>query len=147
MLTTAAARSYGRLDDTTASHLAGQWNAAYPTMRTILTASISSLRSQIEREGWTQDSLPKDDWGSSRDLGARLGRLELLRRGLGRLDRGTYQGCTRSPGGFSVTHAYWSVRDVLAVTSINDRGLAEIYALAAHLAFIQDGIARARAAA
>lgn len=143
MLTTATVRSNGHLDDTTASHLTEQWNTAYPTMRAFLTASINGLRAKIQREGWTQDNLPKADWGSSRDLGARLARLEGLRHCLGRLDRGTYQVCTRSPGGFSVTQAYWAVRDVLAATTINDRGLSEIYELAAHLAYIEDSLTRA----
>ncbi|WP_371646460.1 hypothetical protein [Streptomyces mirabilis] len=146
MLTTATARSYGRLDDTTASTLANQWNAAYPTMRTILNAAITGLRARMEREAWTQDTLRPEDQGSDRDLGAKLARMEGLRRGLGRLDRGTHRGCTRSPGGFSPTHAYWSVRHLLEVTTINDRGLADVYVLAGHLAYIEDGLARQRAA-
>lgn len=145
MLTTATARSHGQLDDTTASTLAGQWNAAYPTMRTILNAAIATLRARVEREAWTQDNLRPEDHGSDRDLGAKLARLEGLRRGLGRLDRGTYRGCTRSPGGFDSVSAYWSVRDFLAVTTIGDSGLADVYVLAAHLAYISDALARKRA--
>lgn len=146
MITTATVRDSGRLDDTTAGTLATQWNAAYPTMRTILNAAITSLRARMEREAWTQDSLQPEDRGSGRDLGAKLARMEGLRRGLGQLDRGTYRGCTRSPGGFSPTSAYWSVRDFLAVTTNGDRGLADVYDLAAHLAYISDGLARQRAA-
>lgn len=144
MLTAATARAHGALDDKTAQDLAGQWNAAYPTMRRILNASIDGLRARIQREMWTLDNLAKADQGSSRDLGAQVARLEGLRRVLGRLDRGTHRGCTRSPGGFSPTSAYWSVRDFLAVTTVGDRGLSDVYELAAHLAFIQDGIDRKR---
>lgn len=147
MLTTATARAHGVLDDKTAQDLAGQWNAAYPTMRRILNASIDGLRARIQREMWTLDSLPKADQGSGKDLGAKLARLEGLRRGLGRLDRGTHRGCTRSPGGFSPTSAYRSVRDFLAVTTASDRGLADVYVLAGHLAYINDSLARERAAA
>jgi hypothetical protein len=136
--TTATVRGIGRIDDTMATRVTTLWNAAYPTMRTILTASINGHRDRIRREGWTQDSLPKADWGSRRDLGAQLARLEGLRRGLGQLDRGTYRGCTRSPGGFSVIHAYRSVRNVLAATSINDHDLASVYELAAALARASD---------
>ncbi|MFD9319311.1 hypothetical protein ACFWDQ_16705 [Streptomyces sp. NPDC060053] len=147
MITAATVRGNGRLDDITAGQVADLWNAAYPTMRTILTASIDGFRARIQREGWTQDALPKTDWGSDKDLGAKLARLEGLRRVLGQLDRGTHRGCTRSPGGFSLTSAYWSVRDVLTVTTINDRGLADVYQLASLLAYVQDAIARERLAA
>jgi hypothetical protein len=136
--TIATVRNTGQLDDTTAADIANLWNAAYPTMRTILTASINGLRDRIQREGWKQDDLPKADRGSSRDLGAKVARLENLRRSLGQLDRGTYRGCTRSPGGFSAIHAYWAVRDVLAATSINDRNLAAVYELAAILSLASD---------
>ncbi|KOG73529.1 hypothetical protein ADK77_08335 [Streptomyces antibioticus] len=146
MTTVATVRDTGQLDDTTAADIATLWNAASPTMRTILTASINGLRDRIQREGWKQADMPKSDWGSSRDLGARLARLEGLRRSLGQLDRGTYRGCTRSPGGFSVLHAYWSVRDVLAATSINDRGLAGVYELAAILSRASDSWHRDMAA-
>lgn len=138
MTTTATVRGIGRIDDTTATRVTDLWNAAYPTMRTILTASINGRRDRIRREGWTQDDLPRADWGSRKDLGARLAGLEGLRRDLGQLDRGTYRGCTRSPGGFSAIHAYWSVRRVLEATSINDRGLACVYELATALARVSD---------
>ncbi|MFJ9748901.1 hypothetical protein [Streptomyces chartreusis] len=147
MITAATVRDSGRLDDTTASTLADQWNAAYPTMRRILNASINGLRARIEREEWTAARLRPEDQGSGRDLSAKLARMEGLRRGLGQLDRGTYRGCTRSPGGFSPTSAYWSVRDFLAVTTTGDHGLSDVYELAAHLAFINDSFARQRAAA
>jgi hypothetical protein len=146
VLTIATARSYGRLDDTTASDIANLWNAAYPTMRTILTASINGLRDRIQREGWKQEDLPKTDWGSSRDLGAKLARMEGLRRGLGQLDRGTYRACTRSPGGFDPVSAYWAVRDVLAATSTGDRNLAAVYELAAILSLASDARHRELAA-
>lgn len=147
MITAATVRDHGRLDDTTASTLADQWNAAYPTMRRILNASINGLRARIEREEWTAARLRPEDRGSGRDLGAQLARMEGLRRGLGQLDRGTYRGCTRSPGGFSPTSAYWSVRRFLEVTTANDRGLSDVYYLASHLAFIEDSLARQRATA
>lgn len=146
MTTIATVRDTGQLDDTTAADIANRWNAAYPTMRTILTASINGLRDRIRREGWTQDALPKGDWGSSKDLGAKVARLENLRRSLGQLDRGTYRGCTRSPGGFSPVSAYWAVRDVLAATSISDRNLAAVYELAAILSFASDARQRELAA-
>lgn len=146
-MNTATARAHGVLDDKSAQDLADQWNAAYPTMRRILNASINGLRARIEREEWTAARLRPEDHGSSRDLSAQLARMEGLRRGLGQLDRGTYRGCTRSPGGFSPTSAYWSVRHFLEVTTIGDRGLSPVYELAAHLAFIDDSFARQRAAA
>jgi hypothetical protein len=144
--TTATVRDTGWLDDTTAADITRLWNAAYPTMRTILTASINGLRDRIRREGWTEADLPRGAGGSSRDLGAKLARLEGLRRGLGQLDRGTYRGCTRSPGGFSPISAYRAVRDVLAVTSSGDRDLAAVYELAAVLSFVSDGRQRQLAA-
>lgn len=146
MTTAATVRGTGRIDDITAGDIANLWNAAYPTMRTILTASINGLRDRIRREGWKQADLPKADWGSSRDLGAKLARLEGVRRGLGQLDRGTYRGCTRSPGSFSPTYAYWAVRDVLAATSSGDRNLAAVYELAAILSLASDAWHREMAA-
>ena len=146
MTTTATVRATGQLDDTTAADIATLWNAAYPTMRTILTASINGLRDRIQREGWKQDDLPAAERGSSRDLGAKVARLENLRRSLGQLDRGTYRGCTQSPGSFSTIHAYWAVRDVLSATSISDRNLAAVYELAAILSAASDARQRELAA-
>ncbi|GGS47989.1 hypothetical protein [Streptomyces violaceus] len=146
MTTIATVRDTGQLDDTTAADIANRWNAAYPTMRTILTTSINSIRDRIQREGWNLADLPKSDQGSSKDLGAKVARLEGLRRSLGQLDRGTYRGCTRSPGGFSPVSAYWAVRDVLAATSISDRNLAAVYELAAILSFVSDARQRELAA-
>ncbi|AEM87057.1 hypothetical protein [Streptomyces violaceusniger] len=146
MTTVATVRDTGQLDDITAADIANLWNAAYPTMRTILTASINELRDRIRREGWAQDNLLNSDGGSDRDLGAKVARLENLRCSLGQLDRGTYRGCTRSPGGFSAIHAYWAVRDVLIATSINDRDLAAVYELAAILSRTSDARQRELAA-
>lgn len=146
MTTTATVRATGAIDVTTAAAVADLWNAAYPTMRTILTASINGYRDRIQREGWAQADLPRADRGTRRDLGARLARLESLRRSLGQLDRGTYQGCTRSPGSFSVIHAYGAVRGVLAATSSSVRNLAAVYELAAALSRASDDWMRERAA-
>lgn len=138
MLTAATVRDTGKLDGTTAADIAGLWNNAYPTMRAILTDTITGLRNRIRRDGWTHHVLPESDWGSDKDLGAVLARQNGLRLRLGQLDRGTYRGCTRSPGGFSPLHAYWAVREVLASTSVNDRDLSGVYELAALLSRYSD---------
>lgn len=150
MLTTATARAHGRLDETSASHLAEQWNTAYPTMRKVVTRQIAADRRYIAEQGWKID--PDSAAAEFRQAHARteivarhsLRLAEELRRTLGQLDRGTHRPCTRSPQGFSVTSAYWAVRDVLPMTTINDRDLSDLYQLASLLAYIADSLARQR---
>jgi len=98
-----------------AEDIADRWNGAYPAMRSILDAVIKAQRG-AER--------PTVD----------VARLERVRRELGQQDRGTFKGCTRSPGAFSVSSAYVQVREVLAVTSIGDPDAGAIHRLAGELA-------------
>ena len=101
--------------------IADRWNAVYPAMRNILDAVIKAQRG-AER--------PTVD----------VARLERVRRELGQQDRGTFKGCTRSPGSFSISSAYTQVREVLAVTSIGDPDAGAIHRLAGELA---DAVAEA----
>ncbi|MEU6279481.1 hypothetical protein [Streptomyces sp. NPDC047028] len=153
MITTATARSFGRIDEATAAQVADLWNAAYPTMRAILTGRIDSYRTQIRDEAWIVDpSRPNADVlqayaPSEAKVRRGLKRMEELRRDLGQLDRGTYRACTRSPGGFDLTSAYWAVRYVLNASSNSTRDLASVYHLAAVLSRISDAQAREWASA
>ncbi|MFD5572242.1 hypothetical protein [Streptomyces cadmiisoli] len=149
MITIATARSYGRLDDTTAGDLARCWNAAYPIMRKLVTRKIDGDRRYIAEHRWdTATGSPEVVFDVPAPTEAAVRRslhlAEALRRTLGQLDRGTHRPCTRSPQGFSVTSAYWAVRDVLPMTGINDRDLSDLYQLASLLAYISDGLARQR---
>jgi hypothetical protein len=152
VITTATVRGAGSLDDTSAAQIADLWNAAYPTMRTIVTGRISSDRGLIRDEAWKVDaSHPQTEVlrtfaPSEKDLRARLERMERLRLVLGQLDRATYRGCTRSPGGFSPLGAYRSVRSLLGATTVNDHDLASVYELAAALARASDDWHREMAA-
>lgn len=152
MLTIATARSYGRLDDTTAGDIASLWNAAYPTMRKVVTRRIDIDRQYIAEQRWNVDSdSPAAEFRKAHapaEVAIRyeLHQAEELRRTLGQLDRGAHRPCTRSPQGFSITAAYWAVRDVLPMTTINDRDLSGLYQLASLLAYIADSVARQRAA-
>lgn len=144
MLTAATVRGTGHTTTTTATRIADLWNAAYPVMRQIATSRIDAYRTQIDNQAWKVDpDHPHADslrafTPTEADLYRRLKNAETLRRVLGQLDRGTHRACTRSPGGFSPFAAYRAVRTFVAATSINDRGLAAVYQLAAALADIAD---------
>ncbi|WP_405960772.1 hypothetical protein OG235_27800 [Streptomyces sp. NBC_00024] len=148
MLTAATARSHGRLDDTTATHIADLWNTAYPVMRALATARIDAYRRQISEQAWHIDpNHPHADvlrayTPTEAQLQRRLKNAEALRLTLGQLDRGTHRACTRSPGGFSVLAAYSAVRALLKTTSLNDEGLSAVYRLAAALADAADDLHR-----
>lgn len=66
--------------------------------------------------------------------------LERVRREMGQQDRGTFKACTRSPGAFSVSHAFSQVRRVVSVTSISHPDAGAILRLCAELA---DAVAEA----
>ncbi|MEV5347141.1 hypothetical protein [Streptomyces achromogenes] len=144
MLTPATVRGYGRIDDATAASIADLWNAAYPTMRAVATDRVNAYRQQIKGEAWRIDpDHPRADilrpfLPTEASVRRRLKNAEALRRMLGQLDRGTYRACTRSPGGFSAFAAYNAVRALLQATTLNDRGLAAVYRLAAVLADTAD---------
>ncbi|MFD4412423.1 hypothetical protein [Streptomyces sp. NPDC058475] len=107
--------------ETQAQRIADRWNAVYPAMRNILDDVI---RAQRGAERPTVD----------------VARLERVRREMGQQDRGTFKSCTRSPGAFSVSHAFSQVRRVVAVTSIGHPDAGEILRLCAELA---DAVAEA----
>jgi hypothetical protein len=148
MTTAAAVRANGRLDETTATRIADLWNAAYPAMREIATAHVDAYRQQVREEVWNViPSGPNADavrafTPTEAAVRRRLKRVEELRLVLGQLDRGTHRACTRSPGGFSAFAAYRAVRAFLDATTINDRGLAAVYQLAAALAEAADELHR-----
>lgn len=135
----ATARSHGRTDNTTAALITDLWNAAYPTMRTIATNRINAYRRQIHDQVWNIDpNEPNADilrayTPTETAIRRSLKDIEDLRRILGQLDRGTHRACTRSPGGFSTLSAYAAIRCLLAATTLNDHGIADIYRLAAVL--------------
>ncbi|MFF8293618.1 hypothetical protein ACF068_31040 [Streptomyces sp. NPDC016309] len=81
------------IEQNQAQRIADRWNAAYPAMRSILDDVIKAQRA-AER--------PTVD----------VARLERVRREMGQQDRGTFKACTRSPGAFSVSHAFSQVRRV-----------------------------------
>lgn len=104
-----------------AQRIADRWNAVYPAMRAILDDVITAQRG-AER--------PTID----------VARLERVRREMGQQDRGTFKSCTRSPGAFSVSHAFSQVRRVVNVTSIGHPDAGAILRLCAELA---DAVAEA----
>ncbi|MFI1701996.1 hypothetical protein ACH419_39450 [Streptomyces bobili] len=148
MPTAATIRSLGRIDDATATRIADHWNAAYPVMREIATARITAYRAQISNKAWQVDPVhPHADvlrahTLTEAQLVRRLKGVEVLRRDLGQLDRGTHRACTQSPGGFNVLAAFTSVRNLLTVAGLGDRGLAPVYRLAAALAEAADELHR-----
>ncbi|MEU3433074.1 hypothetical protein [Streptomyces sp. NPDC006863] len=104
-----------------AQHIADRWNAVYPAMRTILDDVIRAQR------GAGRPTFDVAD-------------LERVRREMGQQDRGTFKACTRSPGAFSVSHAFSQVRTVVSVTSIGHPDAGAILRLCAELA---DAVAEA----
>ncbi|MFK0202107.1 hypothetical protein [Streptomyces lavendulae] len=103
------------ISDGQAQLIADHWNPVYPTMRRILDIVIKAQRAADR---------PTVD----------VAKLELVRRELGQLDRGTFNGCTRSPGHFSVYHALRHVDKVLKLTYSGDPDKGAIYRLAGVLA-------------
>ncbi|MEU1312596.1 hypothetical protein ABZ419_27405 [Streptomyces cinnamoneus] len=101
--------------ETRAQDIADRWTAVYPAMRTVLDTVIRAQRGAAQ---------PTVD----------VARLERVRRELGQLDRGSFKGCTRSPGAFSVSDAYVNVREVLAVTSLGHPDAGAMHRLAGELA-------------
>lgn len=116
------------------------WNAAYPTMRAIATSRITGCRGQIADRVWDIDpanpnaEILRAYTPTEAKLRRRLKNTETLRRTLHQLDNGTHRPCTQSPPAFSPLAAYSAVRAFLGTTGINDRGLADVYQLAAVLA-------------
>jgi Tfp pilus assembly protein PilP len=103
------------IDEATASYIADLWNTAYPGMRADLTKEIK--RTTPFAEAADKNS---DHWKGH------VLRAKRTRRELAQLDNCTYRGCTRSPGGFSVSGA-------LGVVS------ALVHMRAGHLAGPNDG--------
>lgn len=98
-ITSADVRSLNHwIDEATATYIADLWNTAYPGMRTTLTEEIKRVTPFAE----TGDE-HSDHWKGH------LLRAKKTRRELAQLDNGTYKGCTRSPGGFSVSGALCTV--------------------------------------
>lgn len=102
-ITSADVRSLNHwVDETTASHIADLWNAAYPDMRADLTQEIKHATPFAEA-----DDKSSGHWKSH------VERARNIRKGLAQLDNGTYRGCTRSPGGFDVSGALRVVGELI----------------------------------
>lgn len=120
--------------------IAPLWDAAYPTMRAIATSRITTYRSQIADRVWDIDpanpnaEILRAYTPTEPRLRRRLKNAETLRRTLHQIDNGTHRPCTQSPPAFSPFAAYGAVRDFLRTVSANDRGLGDVYRLAAVLA-------------
>jgi hypothetical protein len=82
------------VDEAAATYIADLWNTAYPGMRADLTDEIK--RTAPFAETGDENS---DHWKGH------LLRAKNTRKRLAQLDNGTFKGCTRSPGGFSVSGA------------------------------------------
>lgn len=142
----------GRFSYADAEHMSDLWIRAYPVMREITTGSITALRDSIEAKSWEVDpSHPQAEAlrrckSSEEKLRRRLKLTEELRRVLGQLDRGTHKLCTRSGGSWSVTGAYMAVRHLLDITSLSQKGLGDVYRLAAALAEAEERVNEDRAA-
>lgn len=104
------------------------WPELYPRMRKILDTVIKGQRTARR---------PTLDVPS----------LVHVRRDLGQLDRGTYQTCTRLPGGWSSFAAFRLVREVITVTPLGHPDAAAILRLAADLADQNSAAREALAAA
>lgn len=120
--------------------VADLWSAAYPTMRATTTSRITAYRQQIEDRVWDIDpanpnaELIRAYTPTEAKLHRRLKNAETLRRTLHQISSGTHRPCTQSPPAFSPFAAYDAVRDFLRTGSANDRGLGDVYRLAAVLA-------------
>lgn len=128
MTTIEAIRSNPRIDEATAGRIAALWNAAYPGMREMLTTVIDGQRSYLNEH---PDS----------SVRAEIKRHEETRLALGQLDRGTYRGCTRSPGMFDTWGALSAIKRLPMPTGSKHGG--NVYRLAAELSDVE----AARAAA
>ncbi|MEU6965080.1 hypothetical protein [Streptomyces chrestomyceticus] len=118
MVTTDSVRAGSRfISDEQAQSITDHWNPVYPAMRRTLETVIKAQQA-VDPDRRTVD----------------VARLKAVRRGLGQLDRGTYKGCTRSPGAFSVYGALRHVDEVLAVTLSGTPEKGAIYRLASALA-------------
>jgi hypothetical protein len=140
MLDIATVREYAGISTDRSADIVRLWNAAYPVMRQITSGYVNSMRDYVEREGWVVDpDHPRADILSQYTVPEDKARRKLrfaeeLRRELGQLDRGTHKGCTRSPGGFTITAAYSRVRSVVGLSSLGTEGMGSVYRLAAALA-------------
>lgn len=132
MTTTEAIRSNPLIDEATAVRLAALWNAAYPGMRELLTTVIDAQRKYLSEkpDGHLQEEVK---------------RHEETRRALGQLDRGTYRGCTRSPGMFDTWGALSAIKRLPMPTGSKHGG--NVYRLAAELSDIEAARAEALASA
>lgn len=150
MLTADMVYETGHFSYADAEYLADRWNQGYPAMRQIATGYIEGMRTYIEQEKWAIDpDHPHADvlqaYATPENKARRKLKLaEELRRDLGQLDRGTHKPCTRSPGCFSVTAAYMTVRGLIGLTSLNSEGMPSIYRLAADLAEAEERVNEAR---
>jgi hypothetical protein len=140
MLSADEVHATGALCYADAEALADLWNRAYPVMRAISTRYIAAYRKRIESEEWNVDPAShmaeflRERTPPESTFRRKLKNAERVRQEIGQLDRATYKGCTRSPGGFSITGAYMLVRSVLGVSSLGTEGMADVYRLAASLA-------------
>ena len=132
MTTIEVIRSNPLIDEATAERVATLWNAAYPGMRELLTTVIDAQRNYLSEKHDSQ-------------LQAEIKRHEETRRALGQLDRGTYRGCTRSPGMFDTWGALSAIRRLPLPTGSKHGG--SIYRLAAELSDIEAARAAALATA
>lgn len=127
MITTATARSTGRLDDASATRIADLWNTAYPDLRDILTKVITAHREYHDRNVGKRTEA---QLGETRNY---IKGMEDIRRRLGQLDRGTYRACTRSAGAFHPGAALMVVSAALEAVSLGDARAGAVYRLLAEL--------------
>ncbi|WP_432170940.1 hypothetical protein [Streptomyces sp. 1222.5] len=122
MTTVAVISSNPLIDEATAERIVTLWNAAYPGMRELLTTVIDAQRNHLREN---PDSR----------LQAEIKRHEETRRVLGQLDRGTYRGCTRSPGMFDTWGALSAIKRLPMPTGSKHGG--SVYRLAAELSDVE----------
>ncbi|MGJ5826031.1 hypothetical protein [Streptomyces ossamyceticus] len=102
-ITSADVRSLSHwIDEATATYIADLWNTAYPGMRATLTEEIKRVTPFAEA-----NDEHSDHW-----KGHAI-RAKNTRKRLAQLDNGTYRGCTRSPGGFSISGALTEVSAIV----------------------------------
>lgn len=130
MITTGTVRSVGQIDDTTAARISELWNLAYPDLREALTNVISNRRDHL-RKAEQAEPLSQEAKSSAAQY---IKRMEETRRALGQLDRGTYRGCTRSPGAFTANSALSAVSRALKAVPFGSPHAGNAYRLAGELA-------------